>query len=90
MKKTNLTDQQLNEITEALLAGRKIEAIKVYREATGTGLKEAKEAIEQITDSLVEEHPELKQAKGSGCASVIVMGFGAAAAGGSYLAYWLG
>lgn len=34
---------------EALVrAGRKIEAIKVYRELTGTGLAEAKAAVEQL------------------------------------------
>lgn len=33
---------------EALRAGNKIEAIKLYREATGAGLKEAKEAIERV------------------------------------------
>jgi ribosomal protein L7/L12 len=31
-----------------LQAGRKIEAIKAYREATGVGLKEAKEAVEAM------------------------------------------
>lgn len=31
----------------ALRQGNKIEAIKLYREATGVGLKEAKEAIER-------------------------------------------
>lgn len=35
-----------------LRAGRKIEAIKVYREETGTGLKEAKEAVEAIQERL--------------------------------------
>jgi ribosomal protein L7/L12 len=31
-----------------LAAGRKIEAIKVYREATGVGLKDAKDAVEAL------------------------------------------
>ncbi len=36
----------------ALLAnGRKIEAVKIYRNATGVGLKEAKEAVEAIEES---------------------------------------
>ncbi|HSG71710.1 MAG TPA: ribosomal protein L7/L12 [Planctomycetaceae bacterium] len=34
------------DILRALQAGKKIEAIKLYREATGVGLKEAKEFIE--------------------------------------------
>lgn len=35
-------------IEELVNAGRKIEAIKVYREVSGFGLKEAKDAVEQI------------------------------------------
>ena len=34
------------DILRALQTGKKIEAIKLYREATGVGLKEAKEFIE--------------------------------------------
>lgn len=37
-----------NAVREALLAGQKIHAIKLYREATGVGLKEAKEAVEAM------------------------------------------
>ena len=33
---------------ELLRAGRKIEAVKVYREATGIGLAEAKDAVDRI------------------------------------------
>ena len=35
-------------VTEALQRGEKIEAIKHYREATGVGLKEAKDFVEEI------------------------------------------
>jgi ribosomal protein L7/L12 len=38
----------LDEINELLLQDKKIEAIKLYREQTGLGLKEAKDAIEAI------------------------------------------
>ena len=41
-----LTPDQAAEIDEALDRGRKIEAIKLCREWSGLGLKEAKEAIE--------------------------------------------
>jgi len=37
-----------NDIVEALRANQKIEAIKLYRQATGVGLKEAKEFIEEV------------------------------------------
>ena len=40
----------------ALQAGRKIEAIKLVREADGIGLKEAKDAVERY----VALHPELQ------------------------------
>jgi ribosomal protein L7/L12 len=33
---------------EALQRGRTIEAIKIYREATGVGLKQAKDAVEAM------------------------------------------
>jgi kynurenine formamidase/ribosomal protein L7/L12 len=36
------------EIVRLLEAGKKIEAIKVYRERTGVGLKEAKDAVEAV------------------------------------------
>ncbi|MGI5456386.1 ribosomal protein L7/L12 [Streptomyces sp. CA-249302] len=36
------------EVAELVRDGKKIEAIKVYREATGVGLKEAKDAVEKL------------------------------------------
>jgi len=38
----------MKEVVELVRNGRKIEAIKLFRELTGTGLKEAKEAVEAI------------------------------------------
>ena len=37
-----------DEVNALLRDGKKIQAIKVYREATGAGLKEAKEAVEKL------------------------------------------
>ncbi len=37
-------------VTAALRAGRKIEAIKIYRAETGVGLREAKEYIDAVGD----------------------------------------
>jgi ribosomal protein L7/L12 len=39
---------QDSEIQELISAGRKIEAIRIYRERYGVGLKEAKEAVEAL------------------------------------------
>jgi ribosomal protein L7/L12 len=67
------TEEQIREITDALQKGRKIEAIKVYREATGLGLKEAKEFIEELTATLREKHPDKMPAAKAGCASVFLL-----------------
>jgi ribosomal protein L7/L12 len=40
------------EIQDLLRRGNKIEAIKLYREQTGLGLKEAKDAVEAIERGL--------------------------------------
>ena len=37
-----------DEVVALVRAGKKIEAIKVYREATGVGLAEAKAAVERL------------------------------------------
>jgi ribosomal protein L7/L12 len=42
------TAEQFNAVRELMKAGNKIEAIKVYREITGVGLKEAKDAVEAL------------------------------------------
>lgn len=41
-------DPLIDRVVELVDAGRKIEAIKAYREATGAGLNEAKDAVEAI------------------------------------------
>jgi len=40
------------QVRSLLLQGNKIEAIKIYREATGLGLKESKDAVELIESNL--------------------------------------
>ncbi|MFC5803993.1 ribosomal protein L7/L12 [Streptomyces formicae] len=42
------TDPRLERVAALVRDGRKIEAIKVYREITDAGLKEAKDAVERI------------------------------------------
>jgi ribosomal protein L7/L12 len=41
-----------SQVVELLRKGRKIEAIKIYRDATGEGLKESKDAVEAIERTL--------------------------------------
>ncbi|MFF9312304.1 ribosomal protein L7/L12 [Streptomyces sp. NPDC014748] len=42
-------DPRLDEVAGLARAGRTIEAIKTYREITGVGLKEAKDAVDRMT-----------------------------------------
>lgn len=44
------------DVQRLLLAGHKIEAIKLHREIHGVGLKEAKEAVESLARSLPRAH----------------------------------
>ncbi len=69
-----LTEKDIGQISDALLAGRKIDAIKIYREATGSGLMEAKEFIEKLEDDLREEYPDKFPERGKGCAAVFLIG----------------
>lgn len=40
-------------VRELLLQGRKIDAIKAYRERTGAGLKDAKDAVDEMERQLL-------------------------------------
>jgi hypothetical protein len=41
-------NQPLDKVQDEIVMGRKINAIKLYREQTGVGLREAKEAVESM------------------------------------------
>lgn len=49
---------QMNAINDAIFAGRKIEAIKLYREASGHDLKDSKEFVEKLAAQLYAQYPE--------------------------------
>ena len=87
------TKEQWKEIADLLYAGRKIQAIKAYREITEAGLKEARDSVEKLEQQLREEFPEKFAAAGvlpekpaaageSGCLGVVLL---AAAIAGSLL-----
>ena len=61
-------------IKQALFQGRKIQAIKLYRKCAGTGLKEAKEAVDKLEAELRAASPEKFTAPtgGKGCLGVMV------------------
>ncbi|MCC6124016.1 MAG: ribosomal protein L7/L12 [Pirellulales bacterium] len=55
------------DILSLMKGGKKIEAIKLYREKTGLGLKDAKDAVEALAAKYG------IQSKGLGCASVLLL-----------------
>jgi ribosomal protein L7/L12 len=61
------------EAITALEQGRKIEAIKIYREAAGVGLKEAKEAIEKYLAKNPAVNDQFKQNASSGTGKNMVI-----------------
>ena len=62
---SDLTDQ----IVGLLGRGEMIEAVKLYRNQSGCGLKEAKEAVERIG-----EQNGIRSSSGTGCLGVILLG----------------
>lgn len=72
MKPEEFTTEQWIDIENAIYAGRKIEAIKLFREASGADLKDSKELIEEHEASLHEQSPDkFVQKKGGGCMTVL-------------------
>ena len=67
------TDQWMA-IQRELFAGRKIEAIKLYRQATDVGLTEAKEAMDGYEVKLRSEAPDRFSAPAkSGCFAMFLL-----------------
>jgi hypothetical protein len=58
------------ELLSLLGRGEKIRAIKLYRERTGVGLKEAKDAVEALA------RRQGNVPKGAGCAGLLVLSLG--------------
>ena len=68
-------EPKIEQIKRALFAGQKIEAIKIYREQTNSGLREAKEAIEKLEAELRAGSPEKFTAAPAkaGCVGVVLV-----------------
>ncbi|MFL3659387.1 MAG: ribosomal protein L7/L12 [Opitutales bacterium] len=74
MVESGESDETILKLSDALQSGRKIEAIKLCRELTGLGLKDAKEYVEKLEAELRKETPDaFHEAKG--CMSVLALGF---------------
>jgi ribosomal protein L7/L12 len=71
---TPIPEETALQIREALFRGNKIEAIKIYRKISGTGLAEAKASVETLEQELRVLSPEkfTKSAAGKGCLAMIL------------------
>lgn len=71
----NVSDEQINALSEMIFAGHKIEAIKRYREIAGCDLKSAKDSVEDLEKTLRASAPEkfTSSAQGKGCLGVIAV-----------------
>lgn len=87
----DLTPEQLTHVSNALYAGNKIGAIKLYRTATGKDLKDSKDAVEKLAAELEAVNPAMfaKQRRQSGSMATLVF-WGALAAAVAYLAIRFG
>ena len=77
MLEDHLNREQIERIEEELNAENKIEAIKIFRDFTGQGLKESKDNIENHIKNLIERDPEkfghlLSQGR-SGCLGIVAL-----------------
>lgn len=63
-----LTATQMDQVLDALGKGQKIEACKLYRNFSGSTLKESKEFVEKLSEELQLELPS-----GSGCGGAILL-----------------
>jgi Ribosomal protein L7/L12 C-terminal domain len=76
MAEDEIDQELIQAVTAALERGQKIQAIKVYKEATGKGLKDSKDFVEALIPKLVEQDPQRfarLTKSGGGCGNVILI-----------------
>lgn len=72
-KPENIQAETWKEIERAISNNSKIEAIKLYREATGQGLKESKDFIDDAFEQIKKDDPYKIGPKKSGCGATILL-----------------
>ena len=70
---SELSENVRDQIIDALKQKNKIQAIKIYRDATGEDLKSSKDFIEILTRRINEESPGTIP-EPSGCFGVVLLG----------------
>lgn len=82
MTSNSIPPEVSQQIAACVFAGQKIQAIKLYREHSGKGLKEAKDFVESLETELRTKEPGKFAAPpaGKGCLGMVaVLGLGALA-----------
>jgi hypothetical protein len=69
----SLNEPQQAAVDQAIYRGEKIEAIKLYRAAANTGLKEAKEAVEERESFLRSQDPSRFSVAKTGCLGLLLL-----------------
>jgi hypothetical protein len=72
-----LTPEQLMAISNAIYSGNKVEAIKLYRTATGKDLKDSKDAVEKLAAELKARNPAMfarRRSQGGSLATLVFWG----------------
>jgi hypothetical protein len=71
----SMPQDRLTPIQDAIFRGELITAIKLHREATGSGLKEAKEAVERLQAELRASSPEkfTSPPRRAGCFALVAL-----------------
>ena len=67
----NIPSALWQQIESQIYRNQKIEAIKTYRSATGEGLKESKDAIDQFTVEMKKENPLKFAPEKPGCGATL-------------------
>ncbi|MEO5712505.1 MAG: hypothetical protein ABIT37_03375 [Luteolibacter sp.] len=83
-----LSEEKMAAISELLFRGQKIEAIRIHREQTGFGLKEAKDEVGKLELSLRAKSPEKFTAAptANGCFAAVAVLFPISS---TPLGYWI-
>jgi hypothetical protein len=69
----SIPSEAVEKIANLLYVGNKIEAIKLHREATGLGLKESKDVVDEFERQLRETSPQkFSKPAGKGCVLLLL------------------
>jgi hypothetical protein len=69
----NLNESQQAAVDQAIYRGQKIEAIKLYRTAASSDLKDAKEAVEARESFLRSQDPSRFSVAKTGCLGLLLL-----------------